>query len=135
MLGEVAKLANGYLQWVDYKVGKPTQVIPRYMNKTHGKLVLITNIQLMFAVGHYNFRRGIAHGVTQCWYSSGQKHSKFYYRHGKISGIYKGWYENGKLSVKAYYVNGVKHGKETRWDYNGQIEYKEYYINGELEVE
>lgn len=130
MLDDVKSLINGYLSWIEYDESPEyIEIIPQYMNKNHGKsIILMLRNTRIFAIGYYNFKRGIKCGVAESRYISGQIHSLYYYKRNKIVGTHKIWYENGNLECKTTYVDGYPNGPQTIWFPDGRIRCENYYV-------
>lgn len=107
MLGDVAELARNYLVWVDY-VENDTfiQICSQYMCKNDGKAIKIMKGDFYYISEIDTYKRGILHGVSKGWRSSGQLHSICYYKYGKQNGVDRSWYTSGVLAHEMYYVDG-----------------------------
>lgn len=71
-------------------------------------------------------------GVVTDHYSGGELKSHSVVSNGLLEGVSEGWYTNGQKQVTEHFVAGVSHGLRTKWYPNGVKQSEVTIINGEL---
>ena len=121
------KVFNGYL--TDYYTSSSSQE-PNVENKNIKSRSLIRNGKLNgLSEGWYtsgqkqieeNFVDGKSHGVRVKWHRNGLKSAEDTIEYGILNGLCRKWHQNGQLAEEMVMVNGKADGRAFSWHVNGR---------------
>jgi antitoxin component YwqK of YwqJK toxin-antitoxin module len=66
-----------------------------------------------------NFTNGVSHGVRSKWYADGQKHSEAMIASGEFHGTFRHWHPNGALAEHVQFSNGQPEGMSLAYFQSG----------------
>lgn len=72
-------------------------------------------------------------GVLTERYENGACKSRSSVSNGILHGLSEGWYTNGQRQITEYFTNGVAHGERTKWHENGRLLSQATVLAGKLQ--
>jgi len=71
-------------------------------------------------------------GFVTDFYDGGELKSRSMVSNGLLEGLSEGWFTNGQKQVEEYFISGVSHGRRTKWYPNGAKHSEAMIVNGKL---
>ena len=68
-----------------------------------------------------HFTNGVSHGLRTKWYASGKKLSEASIVNGHFEGAFRKWHENGVLAEQIQFHNGEPEGTSLAWFQSGSL--------------
>ena len=85
------------------------------------KIINVDDITIVNKIAYNKHDMTLVTGKVRKWHENGQLMRDWQYKDGIANGVSKEWHENGQLRVETTYKDGKKDGVSKMWFENGQL--------------